>query len=278
MEDGVGRMAHRWGRGVSRRAIGVALALLLVASANPLWEALAPTPQVGSVAAADAIPPAPQARTLPPASDPHLPSLAVHVAVAPDPIVVGQPATITLTVSNNAHDPATGLAITLPLPAGATAQTPTVTLAAPAPGAGGAGWTWSPPLGARSSTTVTATVIVAQQPAGGALVVTPSVTAQGLARPVQATGGALVGDPGAGAATQPFTPGTAATLTSADKRVTVNLPDKAAATGLTLKHDTKPPAGEAAPRPSRATSGGWASSTSAQRMAAGQRSTSSPSR
>ncbi|HEX9439609.1 MAG TPA: hypothetical protein VF909_08005, partial [Roseiflexaceae bacterium] len=59
--------------------------------------------------------------TIVPATNPHLPSLTLHLVVAPDPIAVGETATFSITIENGALDPANDLVITLPTPDGALA-------------------------------------------------------------------------------------------------------------------------------------------------------------
>ena len=239
---------------IAARLLTAALAWALVAGGTPPWSLLGPVTggrDAQAVAAADATPPAPQTLTAPPYQNPHLPALSVRVAVDPDPVAVGQAATITVTVTNGAADPATGLSILLPVPAGVAAATPTTPLPASlaqraaALGLPTTGWTWAPTLGGNASVTVTATATVAQMPAGGALLLTPTVGAQGLAQPIQTTGGAIVVDPAEGG-TQRFSPGAGTTLASASGAVRVAVPGGAAGKGLTLRHALAPASGEAA--------------------------------
>jgi len=179
------RYTVRW----SRRLLYLATILALVLSLAPL-QRLSPTARaVGAPNVPPPIvPPAPPAlEQAPPVADPHLPSLSVHLMVAPDPVAVGQLATVTLTVENGAADPADDLVITLAPLAGATPQ--------PGPGfvSAAAGWRWTPPqLAGRASASVTATVLVAQVPPGDALVAQAAVTARGLGDPIRDEGGALL--------------------------------------------------------------------------------------
>ena len=53
--------------------------------------------------------------------DPHLPSLTLHLAVAPGEVMLGDTVALTLTVTNGADDPANQLVVTLPTPDGAAA-------------------------------------------------------------------------------------------------------------------------------------------------------------
>jgi RHS repeat-associated protein len=179
------RYTVRW----SRRLLYLATILALILSLAPL-QRLSPTARaVGAPNVPPPIvPPAPPAlEQAPPVADPHLPSLGVHLVVAPDPVAVGQLATVTLTIENGAADPADDLVITLAPLAGATPQ--------PGPGfvSAATGWRWTPPqLAGRASASVTATVLVAQVPPGDALVAQAAVTARGLGDPIRDEGGALL--------------------------------------------------------------------------------------
>lgn len=248
------RSQHK--RTLAARLIGLVVIWSLVAVALPSWSFLAPAPHNPGQSSADETSPSPLAPPtgLPaaPVIDPHLPTLSVVVAVDPDPIVVGQQATITVRVTNTSVDPANDLTVLLPLPAGVTTTTPTIVLpdalAAEARAAGlpDAGWTWAPTLGGKASATVTVTVTVTQAPAGGALVLLPAVSAAGLSQPVRATGGALVLDAPPTPTMHTFTPGSTATLDSADGHVTVAMPGDAANTSLTLGYQRLPSSGPGA--------------------------------
>jgi len=204
----------------------------------------------------------------------------------PTPSLVGQVATIVVTVTNEAPDPANDLAITLAPVAGTVPQ----------PGAGLAsaqsGWAWTPgTLAGGATTEVRATALVAQAPPGDAFLAQASATARGLGRPLTTEGGALLAPglgvpatlpppptpatvaPGATAtrgataraatptvagpsptatalpsvAPVPFVPGTAALLRSADGRVEVRVPGAAATQPLSLTVARVPGAGEATP-------------------------------
>ncbi len=175
---------HSW-----RRFLYLATILALVLGLAPL-QRLSPAAR----AVADPtlpppiVPPAPPAlERVPPVADPHLPSLSLHLVVAPDPVAVGQLATVTITVENGGADPANDLVITLAPLAGTTPR--------PGPGlvSAAAGWRWTPPqLAGRASTSVTATVLVAQVPPGAALVAQAAVTARGIGDPIRDEGGALL--------------------------------------------------------------------------------------
>ena len=139
------------------------------------------------------VPPDPPAlERVPPVADPHLPSLVVRVAVTPDPIAIGQIATIVVTITNEAPDPANDLALALAPVAGTVPQ----------PGAGLVsakdGWAWTPGILAGGATTeVRATALVAQAPPGDAFLAQASATARGLGQPLTTEGGALLA-PGIG--------------------------------------------------------------------------------
>lgn len=60
--------------------------------------------------------------TVTPVTDPHLPSLQLQVNVIPRTLSVGDVFTITLTLANQAPDPAHNLTVTIPLPDGAVEQ------------------------------------------------------------------------------------------------------------------------------------------------------------
>lgn len=131
------------------------------------------------------IPTAPAA----PFVDPHLPSLTIHLMVAPDPVPVGETAAFTLTVANQAPDPATKVVVTLPTPDGALAE----------PGDGvinpAKGWQWTlDQVAALSEVQFTGVVRLVRMPSGDALLFRPEVTAAELSQPVASFGGALVWD------------------------------------------------------------------------------------
>src|SRR5262245_11265752 len=125
-----------------RRRGGSCLRILELAVVLALLLSLVPLPPLSPAAVADTAPdpspPAPQRESVPPVTDPRLPSLTLDIAVAPDPVAIGQVATITVTVTNQAPDPAVDPAITLAPPAGAV----------PRPGDGFVsardGWRWTP--------------------------------------------------------------------------------------------------------------------------------------
>lgn len=104
------------------RLLQVLLALLLLGQFDALGGLFSafPTGAEDDPVLPDLDPPAPPALDqVPPPVDPRLPNLTLHIAVAPDPVLVGQVATITLTVENLAPDPADDLVVTLETPAGA---------------------------------------------------------------------------------------------------------------------------------------------------------------
>src|SRR5215216_1753438 len=110
-----------------------------------------------------------------PAPDAHLPALALDVAVAPDPLAVGDTAAITLTVTNGAPDPADDLVVTLPTPDGAIALPGPATLGA------AQGWQWNlGHLDGASSLTLNATLRLERLPQGAALLLHPQASARGL--------------------------------------------------------------------------------------------------
>jgi len=272
----------------SRRLLYLTVVLALLLSLAPLQRLSPPVAAVADPTPPPPIaPPAPPAlERVPPVADPHLPSLVLRVAVTPDPVALGQVATIVVTVTNEAPDPANDLAIALAPVAGTVPQ----------PGAGfvsaQGGWAWTPgTLAGGATTEVRATALVAQAPPGDAFLAQASATARGLGRPLTTEAGALLAPglgvpatlpptatpatvaPGATAtrgataraatptvavpsptatalpsvAPVPFVPGTAALLRSADGRVEVRVPGAAATQPLSLTVARVPAVGEATP-------------------------------
>ncbi len=225
----------------------VALVVLAVLAAqNPLWDALAPgapAPWRGAAADVSVKPPAPGKVAVLPLTDSHLPSLTATVTVTPDPVVVGQPATVALKITNGGANAASDLRVTLPALDGAEANGGTGVAAA-------GGWEWSQgTLAPHSDTTFTAPIRVTRLPKGDALVVTPTVTAKGLVHPLTVTGGALVTEPTrATAARAAYSPEAASSLTSGDGRLRVDLPANAHPGPLALRHETTLATSENAPR------------------------------
>jgi RHS repeat-associated protein len=145
--------------------------------------------------------------------------------------VVSDTVAITVSVTNNAPDPATNLVVSMPIPQGAVA------LAGPGLMAADQGWSWSQPnLDAHNSATFTASLRVTSMPPGEALVVRPQATAKGLAIPVSAVGGALVSSHAPTIKNADFTPGSDAQLTSDDNHVSVKMDAKAHTDKLKLRH------------------------------------------
>nr|MBA3946055.1 hypothetical protein [Herpetosiphonaceae bacterium] len=199
-----------------------------------------PTPLRATASA----PPEPGHYKVQPLSDPHLPSLFLHVDVTPTTLAVGDTAVISVTVTNQAPDPATDLSITLPVPDG------TVPVAGPGLVSPTSGWAWSQAQASGgSTTTVVATVRVTQLPPGAALLAQLSATARGLVTPVYTEGGARVVASVAKSVPILFTPGTATLLRSADGQVEVQLPAGAATQPLLVSHSMVPTAGESVPAP-----------------------------
>ncbi len=175
------------------------------------------------------IPTAPAA----PFVDPHLPSLTIHLMVAPDPVPVGETAAFTLTVANQAPDPATKVVVTLPTPDGALAE----------PGDGvinpAKGWQWTlDQVAALSEVQFTGVVRLVRMPSGDALLFRPEVTAAELSQPVASFGGALVWDRAKGSVQSSFAPGKATALQGENGRLTVTFPANAARAALGLQYRT----------------------------------------
>ncbi|MCG8348250.1 MAG: hypothetical protein MI924_10780, partial [Chloroflexales bacterium] len=128
--------------------------------------------------------------TVPPRADPQLPQLTLHLQVAPDPVVLHAPVTVTVTIANQSPHPAHELRLMLPTPAGAVANPDPARLAPDA------GWRWElGTLPSAQQATVTATVQLVRRPPGDALVLHPQATARGLDQPIAARGGALLAEP-----------------------------------------------------------------------------------
>jgi hypothetical protein len=83
--------------------------------------------------------PSSQPLAIPPVVEPHLPSLALHLALAPNPVAIGDTIALTLTITNEAADPAEDLVVALPTPDGALALPSPYTLSPTT------GWRW--PIG-----------------------------------------------------------------------------------------------------------------------------------
>jgi hypothetical protein len=178
---------------------------------------LAPAAPAGG-ALSDPPPAQPVSVVTQPIPNPPPPGLALDLAVTPDPLAIGETATLSVTLTNRAPYPAEALDVTVPPADGA--------LAVPGPGTVGPqkGWRWTTRLDGNSSTVLTGTLRLIGNPRGDALVLTAQATATGLATPVSTTGGALIVDRARDAASLPFTPGQAALLRSPDGRVTVQFP------------------------------------------------------
>src|SRR5207247_8766270 len=103
------------------------------------------------------------------------PVLAMALTVAPDPVVVGETAAITVPLSNSATAPAEDVDVMLPAPDGALA------LPGPSTVSPTQGWHWQPGhLDGQSSVTLTATLRLVRMPSGEALLVHAQATALGL--------------------------------------------------------------------------------------------------
>ncbi|MFL5802198.1 MAG: hypothetical protein ACJ8CR_10720, partial [Roseiflexaceae bacterium] len=181
---------------------------------------------------------------VPPVIDTHLPSLTLHLALAPNPVAIGDTVTLTLTITNEAPDPAEDLVVALPTPDGALALPGPHTLS-PA-----AGWRW--PIGhldGPASVNVIGQLRLLRRPSGDALLLHAQATARGLDLPIHEIGGALLTNRTLSTATIRFLPGATTRLRSRDRRVQVDLPSRAFGRALNLRHaptpltETVPPAG-----------------------------------
>ena len=165
--------------------------------------------------------------------DTHLPSLIMNIVVAPDPVPVGETAIFTLTLTNQASDPASNVVVTIPTPDGAQ----------PEPGDGvisaAKGWKWTVSrVAALSETVFRGSVRLLRLPKGDALLFRPEVTAAELAQPVAIYGGALVWDRAKGSSRSAFAPGQAAKLQGENGRLNVAFPGNAAKKALDLQYRT----------------------------------------
>lgn len=223
------------------RLLSRLMLFVLLAAALPAAPLLAAAPRLyaSDVSSTDPtlLPPStPAPIVTQPIPNPPPPGLALDLVIAPDPLAVGDTATITVTVTNRAVYPADHLVVTAPTPDGALAVAGPVTLNPVQ------GWRWDiAHLDGNASIAVTGQLRLVRSPAGDALVATAQATADGVSIPAQAMGGALTIDRTLGPATTAFTPGSAATLHSSDGRVSVQLPGRASARALTLRHGRTPP-------------------------------------
>jgi hypothetical protein len=233
---------------IAARRCAYLLLIALVSGWLPQAQVIAPLPAAAVAPAAPAggaLGDPPVAAAVPivtqPIPNPLPPGLVLELAVAPDPVAIGETATLSVTVSNRAPYPAEALDVTVPTPDGA--------LAVPGPGTVGPqqGWRWNTRLDGNGSMVLTGTLRLIGNPPGAALLLRAQAMATGLTTPVQARGGALVIDRAHGVATVPFTPGTLATLRSPDDQVTVLFPASAASRALTLRYGQTPPSGQARP-------------------------------
>ncbi|MFL5800699.1 MAG: polymorphic toxin-type HINT domain-containing protein [Roseiflexaceae bacterium] len=190
--------------------------------------------------------------TVPEMVDPHLPSLSLHLAVAnPIPIIIfsldplqfkGSPF-FTLTVVNDAPDPANNLVVTLPTPPGTTAVAGPNTLGPTL------GWQWTiPQLAGQTSIELSGDMRLTAWPTGNALLMHAQATADGLDRPIHEDGGAVVildreasVIPVTEQPTADYTPGAPAQLSSSLDGIYVTAPADAAAVPLQLSYSRWPP-------------------------------------
>ena len=222
---------------VRRSAVIVIVGLIL---------SLLPAPQARAWPRIPAPQPQPIAQPYTPPAPSHLPDLVLAISVARDPITVGETTAFTVTVTNQASDKATGVALSLPIPVGVTA------VAGTAANSTGASWQWPAfNLAGNTSTTFTGELRVDQPLKGDALVLEPHATAAELKTAVSTRGGALLMETALAVPTTPFTPGKTTTLGDAKSDVVVQLPANASANALLLRQvDTTTTA--AAPTPERA--------------------------
>jgi len=109
--------------------------------------------------------------------DLHLPSLSLHLAVAPDPVALGDTVAITITIANDAPNPVYDLVLTLPTPDGALAASGPNTISPTK------GWQWTlKSLDGHSRMTATGRLRVVQRPVGDAVLLRAEVKVQNAPR------------------------------------------------------------------------------------------------
>ncbi|GAA5531430.1 RHS repeat-associated core domain-containing protein [Herpetosiphon gulosus] len=122
-----------------------------------------------------------------PLAETRQPGLGITIDVSPNPLTVGDEATIQLTIANTAPYGATNLVVELPFPQGATPIDQRSNEIAQR------GWHWKlNRLDGKAQHQFTARVRITTLPPGAALVVRPQVTAHELGQPIRGVGGALV--------------------------------------------------------------------------------------
>ena len=200
-------------------------------TATPIPPALTQTPPPDASAS-----PVPAVTPLP---VPHLPSLVPQADLAPDTVSVGDELTLTVTLRNQAPDPAVSLVITVPVPAGTHAEPANLEY-----------WSWTlPQLDSGAGATFTATMRVVENRPGGAILVEGQALAQGLDTTVPINAGALLVPPGRGPTQARFIPGHPTVLHSSDGQVDITIPAAAYTQPLTLQHRFDRPPGQ--PQPAR---------------------------
>ena len=228
----------------SRRRFSFSLSMLVIASMliSP-FSGVSLQAANGSLAqqnsAETILPPTAETKTAPPWVDPQLPGLALDIEVAPQMLTVGSEFRVTVTINNQSRYTANGVTVTMPIPAGAASY----------PDSKQKEWLWQiNQVNGNSKTTETATMRLAQMPAGGAVVVRVQATAQGLAQPVHEVGGALVAplETNAKPVGYSYMPGVEASLLSADGRFDIHVPADAATKALTLTYGYSSSASNAA--------------------------------
>ncbi|MDQ5823422.1 MAG: DUF11 domain-containing protein, partial [Chloroflexota bacterium] len=203
------------------------------------------TDSLGHVApsANSTVPPLPRLPEAPvtmiPLGDAHLPFLAIDLDVSPKYVTQGDIFTATVTLRNEARDPADNVVLTLSQPAGIERiERPQKGTQASAPTSNQGGWTWQlSRLNPNSNTTVTAVMRLTRPQPGDAVVLEATASADRLSAPAVRMGGALVIQKGAGPSTARYNPSSPASLRSADGRVEVRVPGNAFKQSLILEHE-----------------------------------------
>ena len=176
------------------------------------------------------VPPPPVYHTTSPQPVPHLPSLLLNTTLSSKVVVIGSIVTATISVFNQAPDAAQNLVVSMTVPSG-TVALPTARQ----------NWNWNVgQLAGGSSLTLTTTLQVVGVLDGGALLLQPQASADGLSLPVTKVAGAIAIDHLLDVPSVTYTPGQSTTLRSGDGSITVSLPAAAYTAALTLRHSWQP--------------------------------------
>ncbi len=180
--------------------------------------------------------PVPQQLIATPVVSQHLPSLAIQVDSSLIPANVGDTVPFTITVTNQAPDPAKNMVVALPIPAEAIAQPSDAPVLR---------WDMAELMG-KSSASFTVQLRIVAVPAGGALLLDPQVTAQGLPMPATRHAGLLINSTTSPTTAQ-YSPNQDTILKSTDGSVDLNIPAGAYNGKLTLGYSLQTTPGQFIP-------------------------------